>query len=68
MKIKLTRPFQYQASPTKVVTLSPGVHDVSAELAEKAHKWGGAILIVGKKAPKNKKRGRTPENKARMEE
>lgn len=67
MKIRLTRVFRYQASPTKEVTLEPGVHEVSEYVANLAVRWGGAKLVREKKAPKNKARGKAPENKARVE-
>lgn len=63
MKIRLKRTFVYQDGPRKTVTLSPGVYDLPADLAEKALRWGKAERVFEKKAPENKI-AEVPENKA----
>ena len=64
MKIRLKRPFTYQDGPRKTTTLVPGVHDLPQDLAEKVLRFGNAEMVVTKKAPENKKRGKPSENKA----
>ena len=65
MKIRIKRPFQYQDGPRSVVTLEPGIHDLSKELAEKVLRFGKAELVVEKKAPENKV-AEVPENKSKV--
>ena len=66
MKIRLRRTFTYQVDARTTADLLPGEHDVDAELAQKAIRFGGAKLVSEKKAPQNKARGKAPENKARV--
>ena len=58
MKIRVKRMFRYQASPTRVKTINPGIHDLPEELARKVLRFGKAEIIVSKpvekKAPENK--------------
>jgi len=63
MKIKIKRPFTYQDGPRNTVTLPVGVHDLDADLASKVLRFGNAEIVVEKKAPQNKARGKPPENK-----
>lgn len=66
MKVKIKRPFTYQADARTAVTLEPGVHDLDSELAGKVLRFGAAELVVEKKAPQNKKRDTAPENKKKV--
>ena len=65
MKIRLRRAFTYQVTSTQTATLEPGDHDLDAELAGKAIRFGGAKLINEKEAPQNKS-VKPAENKARV--
>lgn len=65
MKVKLERTFQFQATPTEVVTLAPGIHDLPKHMAEKVLRFGKASLVRGKTVPENKL-ATVSENKARV--
>ncbi len=64
MKIKIKRLFCYQAAPTKVRELKPGVYDVgrdiSQHVADLALRFGKAEVVVEAPKPVEKK---APENK-----
>ena len=64
MKIRLKRPFTYQLDARTTRTLEPGEHDVTDHVAELAMRFGGAKLVLKKKAPQNKARGKAPKDKA----
>ena len=64
MKIRLFRPFTHQVSATEVRTYPPGVHDLDDRLASLALRFGKAEVVIEKKAPQNKARGKAPNNKA----
>ncbi len=69
MKIKIKRVFNYQDGPRNVVELQPGVYgvgrDISQHVADLAIRWGGAEVVVEKKAPENKV-VRASENKSKV--
>jgi len=66
MKIRVKRPFVYQVDARTTVRLPVGEHDLSREIAEKVLRFGKAEMVVEKKAPANKSRGKAAENKARV--
>ena len=70
MKLKVKRRFRYQVTATEVAEVDPGVYsvpgDISAELADKIRRFGKAEIVVEKKAPENKVRGKAPESKAKV--
>jgi len=69
MKIKIKRLFCVQVSATKTKEFQPGVYavpgDISADVAEKALKFGSAEILVEKVAPENKA-VEAPEDKTRV--
>jgi hypothetical protein len=65
MKLRILRAFEYQETPTKVVKLPRGEHDLPDDLALKVLRWGKAIVIHAKAAPANKVVSPS-ENKERM--
>lgn len=54
MKIRLKRTFQLQVSANKIEVYEPGIHEVSAEIADKMLRFGKAEKVLEKKAPENK--------------
>lgn len=63
MKIRLKRSFTYQIDARTTETLAPGIHDLDKDLASKVLRFGKAELVIEKKAPQNKARGKASENK-----
>ena len=69
MKIKIKKLFRYQDGPRDTRELQPGVYEVGKDITDHvahiAQRFGGAKIVVEKKAPENKVVN-APENKSKV--